>query len=89
MSIIWILPDLLCSPVQHQQPRHTLGPGVRHHRLQELVDRDLGALSKDQVAAVLLHVERVSLPHSCGKLHDVFEIMCEPEKKTGQKKDLK
>ena len=68
------------SPVQHEQPGHALGPGVRHHRLQELVDRDLGALSKDQVAAVLLNVERVSLPNSSGKLHDVFEIMYEPEK---------
>ena len=67
------------SPVQDEEPGHTLGPGVRHHRLQELVDRDLVPLAKDQVPAVLLHVESVPLPHGRGKLHDVFEILNEPE----------
>ena len=84
-SIIPRLPDIIWSPVQHQQPGDTLGPRVRHHRLQELVDSDLGALAEDQVPAVLLHVERVPLPHSRRKLHDVFKIICEPEEIIYQK----
>ena len=66
------------DPVEDQQPGHRLRPRVRHHRLQELVNRHSAALSKYRILGIFFYVESLSLAHSSRELHHVLQILDKP-----------